>query len=65
MTAIVPLTTRMIWHALETHSQKVRELHLRQLYADDQVRGECMTTDVVGDILVLRYGRSKEPLYER
>lgn len=28
MTAIAPLTTRVVWHALETHCQQVRELHL-------------------------------------
>jgi glucose-6-phosphate isomerase len=30
-----PLTERPAWKALGGHFQKVRELHLRQLFADD------------------------------
>ncbi|MEO8418464.1 MAG: hypothetical protein ABI475_07065 [Methylophilaceae bacterium] len=65
MTAIAPFTTRVIWHALEIHCQKVHELHLLQLYADDLVRGECMTADDVGNILALRNRNSKALLYGR
>ena len=36
MTAtIAPLTQRAAWKALEAHYPKVRELHLRKLFADD------------------------------
>ena len=36
------------WQALETHYPKVRELHLRKLFADDPKRGERMTAEAVG-----------------
>jgi glucose-6-phosphate isomerase len=36
------------WQALEAHYSKVRELHLRKLFADDPARGERMTADAVG-----------------
>jgi glucose-6-phosphate isomerase len=47
-TRIVPLTRRPAWKALETHYQKVRELHLRTLFAGDPKRGERMTAEAVG-----------------
>ena len=47
-TSIPPLTTLASWKALEAHYQKVRELHLRQLFADDPKRGERMTVEAVG-----------------
>jgi glucose-6-phosphate isomerase len=48
MTAIAPLTKLAAWQALETHYPKVRELHLRKLFADDPKRGEHMTTEAIG-----------------
>ena len=45
---IAPLTERQAWNALAAHHQSVRELHLRQLFADDPKRGERMTVEVVG-----------------
>jgi len=49
MTMSIPqLTTLPAWHALEAHYLKVRELHLRKLFADDPKRGERMTVDDVG-----------------
>ena len=48
MTAIAPLTTLATWKALEAHYPKVRELHLRQLFADDPKRGERLTAEAVG-----------------
>jgi glucose-6-phosphate isomerase len=48
MTATAPLTTLAAWKALGAHYQKVRELHLRQLFADDPKRGERMTTEAIG-----------------
>ena len=48
MTAIAPLTTLATWKALEAHYAKVRELHLRQLFADDPKRGERMALEAVG-----------------
>jgi glucose-6-phosphate isomerase len=40
---IAPLTQRPAWKALEAHYPKVRELHLRKLFADDADRGHRMT----------------------
>jgi glucose-6-phosphate isomerase len=48
MTAIAPLNTRAAWKALEAHYQKVRELHLRKLFADDATRGKRMAVEAVG-----------------
>jgi glucose-6-phosphate isomerase len=48
MTAISPLTIRAAWKALDAHYQKIREVHLRTLFADDPQRGECMTAKAVG-----------------
>ena len=42
------LTKLAAWQALEAHYSKVRELHLRKLFADDPARGERMTADAVG-----------------
>jgi glucose-6-phosphate isomerase len=49
MTTTSPhLTKRAAWQALEIHYPKVRELHLRNLFADDPKRGERMTAEGVG-----------------
>ncbi len=49
MTAnITSLTARPAWKALETHYQKLRGIHLRQLFADDSKRGERMALEAVG-----------------
>ena len=45
---IAPLTTLAAWRALEAHYPKVRELHLRKLFADDPKRGERLTAEAVG-----------------
>src|SRR5499433_3306 len=45
---IQPLTQRRAWNALVAHQQKIRELHLRQLFADDPTRGERLTAEAVG-----------------
>ena len=39
---------RTAWKALEAHQKKVRELHLRELFANDPKRGERMTTEAAG-----------------
>src|SRR5262245_57533317 len=52
MTArIQSLTSRLAWKALEAHHKKVREMHLRNLFADDPKRGERMTAEAVGIFL--------------
>ena len=54
---IEPLTKRKAWKALQTHYKKVRELHLRNLFADDPQRGERMTAEAVG--LFLDYSKNR------
>jgi glucose-6-phosphate isomerase len=49
MTAITaPLTERPAWKAFEAHYSKIRQQHLRTLFADDPKRGERMTAEAVG-----------------
>ena len=52
MTArIEPLPARKAWKALEAHQKKIREVHLRALFADDPQRGTRMTAEAVGIFL--------------
>ena len=46
-----PLTERAAWKALGAHYTKIRDLHLRKLFADDPKRGERLTTEAVGIFL--------------
>jgi glucose-6-phosphate isomerase len=46
--ATPPLTKRAAWLALHAHYPKLRDLHLRQLFADDPQRGERMTAEARG-----------------
>jgi glucose-6-phosphate isomerase len=58
MTAAIPvLTARPAWQALDTHHRRVREVHLRKLFADDPTRGERMTAEAVG--LYLDYSKNR------
>jgi glucose-6-phosphate isomerase len=41
-------TNLAAWQALETHYPKVRDLHLRKLFADDPQRGERMKAEAIG-----------------
>jgi glucose-6-phosphate isomerase len=43
-----PLTKLAAWQALATHYAKVRELHLRKLFADDAKHGERMAVEALG-----------------
>jgi glucose-6-phosphate isomerase len=52
-----PLTTRPAWKALQTHHDKVRDLHLRKLFADDPRRGERLTAEAVG--IYLDYSKNR------
>jgi glucose-6-phosphate isomerase len=45
------------WRALSAHSKKVREVHLRQLFADDPKRGPRMTAEALG--LLLDYSKNR------
>src|SRR5262247_1781378 len=44
----VPLNERREWRALQEHYRKIKEVHLRQLFADDPTRGERLTAEAVG-----------------
>jgi glucose-6-phosphate isomerase len=52
-----PLIERPAWKALAIHYEKVRELSLRQLFADDPTRGERLTAEAVG--LYLDYSKNR------
>src|SRR5215468_4382341 len=41
-------TERSAWKALVAHHQKIRDQHLRKLFADDPTRGNRMTAEGVG-----------------
>ena len=51
------VTASPAWKALETHYQKVRELHLRKLFSDDPKRGERMTLEAIG--VYLDYSKNR------
>ena len=52
-----PLRERGAWKALEAHHEKVRGLHLRQLFADDSSRGTRLTAEAVG--IYLDYSKNR------
>ncbi len=52
-----PLTERASWKALQEHHAQVRELHLRQLFADDPGRGERFTVEAAG--ICLDYSKNR------
>jgi glucose-6-phosphate isomerase len=54
---ITPLAERQAWKDLAAHYQKVRDAHLRKLFADDSKRGERMTAEAVG--LFLDYSKNR------
>ena len=54
---IKTLTRRPAWKDLAAHHKTVRELHLRQLFADDPARGERMTVEAAG--LCLDYSKNR------
>jgi glucose-6-phosphate isomerase len=56
-TSIAPLTTFPTWKALHLHASKVRDLHLRKLFADDTKRGERFTAEAVG--IYLDYSKNR------
>jgi len=52
-----PKVTRHAWKDLGTHYKKVKEVHLRQLFADDPKRGVRMTAEALG--LFLDYSKNR------
>jgi glucose-6-phosphate isomerase len=53
----IPLRDRPAWKALEAHSQKMRDVHLRLLFADDPDRGERLTAEAAG--IFLDYSKNR------
>jgi len=52
-----PAAKRQAWKDLEAHYKKIKELHLRQLFADDPNRGERLAAEAVG--LYLDYSKNR------
>jgi glucose-6-phosphate isomerase len=51
------LTTRPAWKALIDHHQRIRNMHLRELFASDPQRGERLTAEAAG--LYLDYSKNR------
>jgi len=51
------LRQRPAWGALERHYQKIKDWHLRQLFADDRERGERIAVEAVG--IYLDYSKNR------
>lgn len=51
------LTKRPAWKALQAHYQQIRPLHLRQLFADDPLRGERLVVNTSG--IYLDYSKNR------
>jgi glucose-6-phosphate isomerase len=51
------LTELPAWESLKTHFQQIRQLHLRQLFAQDPERGKRMTAEAAG--LYLDYSKNR------
>ena len=52
-----PLAERKSWQALKSHYEKIRDVHLRELFEEDPQRGERMTAEAVG--LFLDYSKNR------
>ena len=57
MTRTLPLTERPSWRALNAHHERIRDAHLRTLFADDAKRGERMTAE--GACIFLDYSKNR------
>src|ERR1043166_6140153 len=51
------LTERPAWKSLRDHQARIRDVHLRELFADDPLRGERLTVEGVG--LYLDYSKHR------
>jgi glucose-6-phosphate isomerase len=56
-TSPVPLRHRAAWRALEAHFSQIREVHLRELFARDETRGERLRLEAEG--LFLDYSKNR------
>ena len=55
--SIPPLRERPAWNALEEHYDDIHNRHLRELFADDESRGERLTAEGAG--LFLDYSKNR------
>jgi glucose-6-phosphate isomerase len=55
--SVAPLRTRPAWSLLETHYRRLKDVHLRQLFAEDPERGERFAVEAVG--LYLDYSKNR------
>jgi glucose-6-phosphate isomerase len=56
-TNTVPLTARPAWKALQAHHARIRDVHLRALFADDPKRGDRLSAEAAG--LYLDYSKHR------
>jgi glucose-6-phosphate isomerase len=56
-TDLAPLTQRPAWQALAAHYQRIKDVHLRALFAEDHQRGERLVVEAVG--LYLDYSKNR------
>ncbi len=54
---VPPLHRRPAWALLDQHYQKLKRVHLRQLFADDHRRGERLTSEAAG--VYLDYSKNR------
>ena len=52
-----PLTNLPAWKSLQAHFEQMRDVHLRQLFADDANRGQKMATESLG--IYLDYSKNR------
>jgi glucose-6-phosphate isomerase len=55
--SVRPAIERQAWKALEEHHSKVKDLHLRKLFADDPQRGQRLAVEAVG--IYLDYSKNR------
>jgi glucose-6-phosphate isomerase len=56
-THLAPLTRRPAWQALAAHYQRIKDVHLRALFAEDPRRGERLAIEAAG--LYLDYSKNR------
>ncbi len=54
-----PLRSRPAWAALAEHHGKIKDLHLRDLFAADPGRGERLTAEAAGTGIFLDYSKNR------
>ncbi len=47
-TSVTSRSDGPVWRALVAHAREMADVHLRELFADDPARGECLVAEAVG-----------------